>query len=277
MRIGSSLFGVDLAAQHSLRRATSLLGQSAWRLTTMTRINRGADDPAGLIAAVSLQDQLTTIEAANANVSRAVSTIHIADSAMGQVSSLIHTIRGNLVEAAGGGLTSAELQAKQIEVDAALDGINRIGAITRRLVPGGTVAFNVSPDVGDTVQVSLPNLNSESLGGDPGHLAELASGGAASLSSGDYGRMSEILDAAQSQVLESRARLGAMEKYTLEPGSQVLDAMEENLSSALSEIRDTDVAQEISQFIRQKIFFAAALSAVDLIGQRRGMALELMR
>ena len=63
MRIGSSLFGVDLMAQHSLSRAFGRLNDSSTRLSTMLRINHGSDDPAGLIAVETLRAELAAINA----------------------------------------------------------------------------------------------------------------------------------------------------------------------------------------------------------------------
>lgn len=276
MRIGSSLFGVDLTAQHNLLRAADQLNQSGLRLSTLRRINRGSDDPAGLIAAKRLEAELASLEAAGSNASRAVSTVHIADTALGGVNDLIQMVRGNVVEAAQGGFGADTLSARQIEVDAALEAINRIGAYTGRLIPNGTLRFNLSPDVGDTAQVTVPQIHSATLGGEAGRLSDLASGGSASLARGDFAKTMEILDAAQTQVLRSRAELGAFERYTIESSQMVLDGMEESLSSALSEIQDTDMALETSRFVRSQILLDASMSTLALVSQRRGMILGLL-
>ncbi|NQT40026.1 MAG: flagellin, partial [Planctomycetes bacterium] len=64
MRISSSLSGIDLTVQHNLMKSISLLNQASTRLSTMKRINRGSDDPAGLIAVGQLQAELESINAA---------------------------------------------------------------------------------------------------------------------------------------------------------------------------------------------------------------------
>jgi flagellin-like hook-associated protein FlgL len=257
-------------------RAASQLSQSGERLSTLRRINRGADDPAGLIAAQRLEAELTALEAASNNASRGVSLVHIADSALGSVSGLLDTIRGNVVEAAQSGLSEDTLGTNQIEIDAALDAINRIGSYSRRLIPSDTLTFVLSPDVNDTATLNVPRIDTATLGGETGHLSDLASGGSASLAQGDFAKTIEILDAAQEQVLQSRAEFGAFEKYTLESSQTVLGRMEENVSSALSEIRDTDVALESSRFVRAQILFSAATSTLAAMGQRRSMVLGLL-
>ncbi len=152
MRIGSNLSGIDLTAHNNLLRNFKQLNLSSVRLSTMKRINKGSDDPAGLIAVGKLQSELISIRAASNNASRAVGAIHVADSAMSQIGNLLNDIRGNLVAAAGGGLSDAEIAAKQFEVDAALEAINRIGGVTsfggRKLLngQGGFDVSGVNPD-----------------------------------------------------------------------------------------------------------------------------------
>jgi len=147
MRVGSSLFGVDLTAHHNLLRAFESLNTSSLRLATMQRINRASDDPAGLIAAEQLRSEIAAIEAAGQNAARASGAVRVADSALGEISGLLNSIRGNVLAAAGGGLSDAEIAAKQIEVDAALEAINRIGNVTSfggRKLLDGSAGFQLS-------------------------------------------------------------------------------------------------------------------------------------
>jgi len=459
MRIGSGPSGIDLMAQQNLLHAFNQLNLSNVRLSTMQRINSGADDPAGLIAAENLRAELTAIRAASDNAARASGIIRVADSAMNEISGLLNTVRGNIVSAAGGGLSDAELSAMQLENDAALEAINRISTITsfggKKLLDGSsgfqvsgvnpdqvtgiqvfanagggqqtpdievtqaagaasltfsdddatldddvtlvlsgnegtttlefsagatleqiaaavsatsdatgvtasvsgndlilsstgvgsgaTVSIEVlegtfdtgddsargtnvvvsvdgvqftgqgntvqistatlqadiefaeafsgivdpieisgdattfvfSPDVGDTSTLALPNMSTSSLGGAAGRLSDLASGGSASLTSGNLAGAMEILDAASNQVLGARARAGAFEKYTIESSARVLDSMEVNISGALSQIFDTDVAAETSRAIRSQILVQAATSSLLLAGQSRGLMSSL--
>ena len=280
MRIGSNLNGVDLAAQHHLLRALTQLNQSSTRLATMRRINSGADDPAGLIAVEQLEAELAAIEAASYNASRAAGMVHVADSAMAQVGDLLNSIRGHVVTAAGGGLSEAEIDAKQIEVNAALDAINFIGNVTsyggRKLLDGSSLSFNFSPDLDVTSTLDLPHVNASALGGSTGRLTDLAAGGSASLTSGNLSEAMDVLDEAQGQVLQARAQAGAFEKYTIESTQRVLGQMQEQISSAASLIRDTDVAAETSRLVRSQILTEAGISTLMLAGQRRRLIGELL-
>jgi len=272
MRVGSQRYGADLAVQRNLLGAYAQLRLASTRLSTMSRINRGSDDPAGLIAVEQLRSELTAIKAASDNAARAAGAIHVADSAMAEVGDLLNSIRGNVVAASGGGLSDAEIDAKQIEVDAALDAIDRIGSYTsfngRQLLAGGSMTLNVSPDVDDLTTLELPAVSTASLGSGTARLADLASGGTASLASGNAAEAIDALDAAQSQVLRARSRLGAFEKHTIDSTQRVLGAMEENVRAAKSRIGDTDLAAEMSRLIRAEIMVQAATSTMALAGER---------
>lgn len=282
MRIGSNLSGLELTAQHHLLQALSQLGLSSVRLSTMQRINRGSDDPAGLIAVEQMRAELTAIREAEYNASRAVGVTHVADAALGEVSDLLISIRGNLVAAAGGTLSDAEVAAKQLEIDAALDAINHIGRVTsyggQKLLDGsGSVrTFAFSPDVTQTSTLTLPTINTSALGAADGRLSDLATGGAASLASGNLAEAIGVLDAARTQVLDARASIGAFEKYTIESSRRLLGSMEENISSALSSIFDTDVAAETSRMVRSQILVDAGISSLMIAGQCRGVAADLL-
>ncbi len=272
MRIGSRLSGADLAAQHYLIQAFARLQAANTPLSTMVRINRGSDDPAGLIAMEQLRAELTAIRAASDNAARAGGVVRVADSALREVSGLLNSIRGHVVQAAGGGLSDAEIAAKQIEVDAALEAIDRIGSYTsfggRKLLQGDSLTFNFSPNAADPVTLEMPDVSTSALGGAGGLLSDLASGGSASLASGNLAQAVAVLDAAGDQILDARARLGAFEKYTLESTARVLGSMEVNIASAKSLIADTDVAEATSRRSAAQIMVQAAVSAVALAGRR---------
>jgi len=292
MRIGGNLYGAlpsvghvvvppnGPAAYHSLLQARARLSQSGVRLSTMRRINRASDDPAGLIALEQLQSELTAVQAAGDAAARAAGAVHVADAAMSEVSDLLRAIRGNVVQAAGGFLSDAEVAAKQIEIDAALEAINRIGSCTsyngKTLLDGSSMTFSFSPDAAQTVTLDLTAVHTSALGGAPGTLSDLAGGGAASLSSGNLADAVDVIDAAQSQILNARARAGAFEKYTIESTRRVLGSMEENLTSAVSMLGDTDVALETSRRIQSEIMVDAAMSTLVLANRRRGLAAQLL-
>ncbi len=131
----------SLVAQNRLNKTNNDLNTSLTRLSTGLRINTGKDDPAGLIASEALRSDITGINKAISNTQRASQIIATADSALGQVSSLLNDVRGLVTEAANNGaLSDDEIAANQLQVDSSLEAINRIAQTTtfqgRRLLDG---------------------------------------------------------------------------------------------------------------------------------------------
>lgn len=120
-----------LVAQNQLTRNMGDLSNILTRLSTGLRINSGKDDPAGLIASELLKSEITGTTTAITNAQRANSIISIADSALGQVSSLLNDIKALVVESANtGAMTAEQIRANQLQVDASLDAIDRISKTT---------------------------------------------------------------------------------------------------------------------------------------------------
>ncbi|MHC4401382.1 MAG: flagellin [Planctomycetota bacterium] len=131
----------SLIAQKTLVQSNASLQQALTRLSTGLRINTGKDDPAGLIASEELRSDMVSVQTAISNAQRANQVIAIADSALGQVSSLLNDIRGLVTEAANtGAMSEDQIAANQVQVDSALEALNRISQTTsfqgRRLLDG---------------------------------------------------------------------------------------------------------------------------------------------
>jgi len=131
----------SLIGRNTLDRSNASLNEALTRLSTGLRINTGKDDPAGLIASENLRSDITSIRRAISNTDRANQVIATADSALGQVSSLLNDIRGLVTESANAGALSQEqIDANQLQVDSSLEALNRIAQTTtfqgRRLLDG---------------------------------------------------------------------------------------------------------------------------------------------
>ena len=131
----------SLNAQKTLARSNATLQEALTRLSTGLRINVGKDDPAGLIASEVLRSDIISVERAITNSQRANQMIGTADSALGQVSSLLNDVRGLVSEAANTGAMSLEqIAANQLQIDSSLEAIDRIAQVTqfqgKRLLDG---------------------------------------------------------------------------------------------------------------------------------------------
>jgi flagellin len=117
----------SLIAQSNLARSNSDLQTRLQRLSTGLRINRGADDPAGLITSERLRTELRGLEQGIKNAERASSVISTTEGALAEVSDLLNSIKSLTVEAANSGaISSEEVQANQLQINSAIDSITRI-------------------------------------------------------------------------------------------------------------------------------------------------------
>lgn len=130
-----------LTAQRGLHTSQGKLNSTLERLSTGLKINRGADDPSGLIASESLRSEISGINQAIDNGQRANNVISTAEAALSEVSSLLLNIKGMVVQSANSGaLTPDEIEANQLQVDSAVQSITRISNTTTfaglRLIDG---------------------------------------------------------------------------------------------------------------------------------------------
>lgn len=145
-RINSNIPAMT-AARHLTRNNTDLRIHLQ-RLSTGLRINRGADDPAGLIASEHLRSEIRTIGQAIKNSERAVNVLATAEGALQEVNSLLLDLRSLIVQSANqGGLTDAEVAANQLQIDSILQSIDRIANNTTfagRKLLNGDLAYQLS-------------------------------------------------------------------------------------------------------------------------------------
>ena len=121
----------SLYAQQGLAKSQQALSTTLQRLSTGLRINSGADDPAGLIASQQLKSEIAGISQAVSNSQRANNVIATAEGALNEVSSLLQSVKGLIVQAANSGAMSAdEIAANQLQLDSAVQSITRISETT---------------------------------------------------------------------------------------------------------------------------------------------------
>jgi flagellin len=121
----------SLTAQRGLARSQKSLSDTLQRLSSGLRINRGADDPAGLIASEGLRSEISGINQAIDNSSRASNVISTTEGALSEVASLLLNVKSLVVQAANSGaLSPDEIAANQLQVDSAVESITRISNTT---------------------------------------------------------------------------------------------------------------------------------------------------
>ncbi len=155
----------SLNAQKTLTRNTQDLQKSLTRLSTGLRINSGKDDPAGLIASEILHNNIVATQKAVSNTQRGNQMIATTDSALGSIGSLLHDVRALVTEAANTAVMNDEqIAANQLQVDSALEAINRISQVTKfqgRRVLDGSLDFitdaNTIPQI-QNLKIDQANL-----------------------------------------------------------------------------------------------------------------------
>lgn len=121
----------SLIAQNVLGRNNKSLGVALERLSTGLRINRGKDDPAGLIASETLRSEKAGLSAAIGNAERSEQVVNIAEGGLQEVSNLLTELQGLITTSANSaGLSVEEKEANQLQIDSILQTIDRVSGAT---------------------------------------------------------------------------------------------------------------------------------------------------
>ncbi len=275
LRIYNNLFSVS--AQRHLGNNNSQLGASLEKLSSGLRINRGADDAAGLAISEALRADIRSLNQANRNANDGISLINTAEGALSEQSSILVRMRELASQSATGTVGSTERQTIEREFAALRDEIDRISATSefngQNLVDGSLSRAGAGGSV--VIQVGIQatandriNLNTEV------DLTSITSTGLAienlSVTSVE-GALSALtrLDSAIATVTDGRGRLGAVQNRLVHTINN-LSITAENLIAAESQIRDADYAAEISTFTRNQILVQAStaiLAQANLVPQ----------
>jgi flagellin len=173
----------------------------------------------------------------------------------------VATINGALT--VGNGL-DLQLNTSGLDVDMTLSSDFGIGK-TSFTITGGGALFQLGADVNSQQQVSIGigSVAASALGNNAvGFLNDIATGGNASVVSGNSEQASQIVNVAIQQVAELQGRLGAFEKDTLDTNSASLQVALENVTSSESDITDANFAQETSNLTRDQILVQAGTSVL---------------
>lgn len=176
---------VSLTAQRNLAISNKLVNQSLERLSTGLRINRGSDDPAGLIASERMRSEKVALKSAVSNSVRATNLIATAEANLNEISGLLLDIQGLVDTAANsGGMTTEEIAANQLLLDEAIDSITRIASTAqfngKKLLDGSLGGFAVTDN--NVAKIDSVDVTAAEFAGDEqkvtmafGHAANIAS------------------------------------------------------------------------------------------------------
>ncbi len=188
-------------------------------------------------------------------------------------------INGSRAEVSG---TVATLRNGNIDIELTLTGAfaQTVGVDKSFSITGGGAKFQLGSEVNRQGQayIGIGSVNTTKLGDEVvGFLSSLASGGEASLVSGNTIAAQQILNKAIKQVAELRGRLGAFQKNVLETNVSSLSIALENVTASESKIRDTDFAMETSEMTRAQILVQANTSVLAQANQSPQSVLSLLQ
>ena len=266
----------SLEAQRNLSKTQVDQSMNFQRLSSGMRINGAADDAAGLAISENLNAQVRSFSVAERNSNNAISMAQTAESALGQVSSILTRMRELAVQGANGDLGATDRGYLDTEFQSLRSEITRISDSTlfngRQLLGGAatTVTFQVGINntTSDRIDVSFGGVDLTALGID----ASSVSGATAANSQTAIAS----LDTAIGTVSSRRATFGAS-MNRLSTTVSNLQSMRTNISAANSRIADVDVAEETASMARNQVLSQAAVSVLAQANQAPQLALSLLR
>lgn len=244
-------------------------GRVLEQIATGQQINRGADNPAGLISSENLRAMLAELEAESRSLDRTRQAAAVADGSLGAIGDLLTEAQALAVANANeGGLSEAEREANQMEINAMLQSVDRLAQrssfVDVPLLRGGGV-LKASGDAIAIPSAAVTDLGETQVDGQEYRLSDVASGGALDTSrNGTSQTAIEVLRAARDEILRSRGEIGTFMMNTVEPRAATLGVAIENTASAESSIRDTDYAKATADLARLNLLENAALTAVTV-------------
>ncbi len=271
MRINQNIAAFN--AFRNLSATNSQLGKSLEKLSSGFRINRAADDAAGLAKSESLRAEIRGSRQAVRNAQDGVSFVQTAEGALNEVHSILQRMRELAVDAANTATTDGT--AQQAEIAELRSEIAAIGSNTT--FSGNTVfadysttalTFHVGANAGNTLTFGQDlTLTAASVGGVDISAVDV---------SADADTAITTLDSAIDGLSTSRAQLGATQNR-LEHVIANLSVAVENLSASESRVRDTDMAEEMVSFTRHQIMVQAGTAMLAQANTVPGTVLSLLQ
>jgi flagellin len=255
-------------AHRNLSATEERLATSMERLSSGYRINRAADDAAGLAISERLRGQIGGLDQSQRNVQDAISLVQTAEGSLTEVHEMLHRMRDLAVQYKNGSLSANDRNAIQSEVNQLASEIERIGSSAefngiKVLNTTQTLSFQVGASDGQVISVSLISLGS----GVSTSYFQLTTTGVS-----DIGEIDAAIDVVSAQ----RSTFGAIQNrlgYTLENAA----IYEENLTASESRVRDVDMAAEMVNFTKLQILQNAGTSMLAQANQSSQGVLSLLR
>ena len=268
----------NIAAMNSYRNLSITDGQmsrSLEKLSSGFRINRAADDAAGLAISEKLRSQVRGLDTAAGNAQNAISLLQTGEGAMNETTAILQRMRELAVQAGNDTNTTEDRTQIAKEITQLTDEINRISDSTefntQKLLAGGSAAtagltFKVGANAGQVINVKFGTISTTAM--------TLT---AVNVSSATFASQAlASIDLAIRYVSGERSDLGSVQNR-LEHTIKNLNVASENLAASESRIRDTDMAKEMMNFTRSQILSQAGTAMLAQANQASQGVLSLFR
>ncbi len=274
LRISTNVPAIN--AHRNLKNTQDSMADSFAQLASGSRINKSADDAAGLAISENLKGQIRSVRQSYRNASDGISMVQVAEGGLNEISNIIVRLRELGIQAASDTVGDIERGFLNKEVSQLKNELQRISQVTKwgstGLLDGQTPVFDFQVGINNNQFEDRISFDSS---------ANNSSLDALGIAGIDYTQKEgaqtalALLDAAQYHVNENRANLGALQNR-LQSTMQNLSISDENLSAANSRIRDTDVARASSDLARNNIMLQASTATLAQANQISGLALKLI-
>lgn len=276
MRINHNISSYN--TQRQLTANNNAQSKSLEKLSSGYRINRAADDAAGLAISEKMRNQIRGLEQASKNSLDGISMIQTAEGALNETHAMLQRMGELYTQAANETLTSADTAKIETEISQLSDQITSIAEQTqfntKKLLDGSITAdvvFQVGANAGETISVKFEAADATTL--------KVKIGGGLTKLDGTNDVAKDNITAvttAINKVSELRSNLGAVQNR-LEHTINNLGTTSENLQAAESRIRDVDMAKEMSEFTKTGILQQAATAMLAQANQQPQGVLQLLR
>jgi flagellin len=260
------------------------MGKTLEKLSSGLRINRAADDAAGLAISEKMRAQIRGMRQAIRNAQDGISFIQTAEGALNETHAILNRMRELAVQASNGIYTESDKQKLQEEFKQLYDELDRIAETTefntKKLLSGSYansgsgVVFQIGPNANQMISGTISDMTAKGLG--LSGTLKTASGGIGSGST--YTTIQNVLksiDTAIDTVSAERSKLGAIQNR-LEHTIANLSVTMENLAASESRIRDVDMAQEMTEFTKNQILMQSATAMLAQANMKPQAVLQLL-
>ena len=272
----------NLTAMNSSRMlniTTSAQAKSTEKLSSGYKINRAADDAAGLAISEKMRRQIRGLTQASSNAQDGISCVQTAEGALTEVHDMLQRMNELAVKAANGTQTTADRGYINQEVQALVSEIDRVASTTtfneKNLLNGKfkNVGLQVGAEAKQLITLNITGMSAKGIG-----LVDNATYGSITVGGGtgvNAQKAISIIKEALAKVSSQRADLGAVQNR-LEHTIKNLDNVVENTTSAESSIRDTDMATEMVRYSNNNILAQAGQSMLAQANQANQGVLSLL-